>query len=52
MLVAVRTRAKSMLSTGRTSTLPWALAAGVAYFAAARVGTQLVAQPDGIAAAR
>src|SRR4051812_4564341 len=34
----------------RTHTLLWALAAGMAYFLAARAGTLLVADPDGIAA--
>src|SRR3954467_6294830 len=50
MLLAVRARAQTMLGSDRTTTLLWALAAGVAYFLAARAGTLLVADPDGIAA--
>src|SRR5215211_2080892 len=50
MQVAVRQRAESILSSDRSATLMWALGAGVAYFLAARGGTLLVADPEGLAA--
>src|SRR3954452_2358562 len=46
----VRQRAASMLSSDRRATLMWALGAGAAYFLAARGGTLLVADPEGLAA--
>src|SRR3954447_23835425 len=50
MQSTVRHRAATMLSSDRSATLMWALGAGAAYFLAARGGTLLVADPEGLAA--